>query len=145
MSTEWLPLKTILFDDLLNRLPIGNLIFYQSISDNCKVLYFTNPEENAKSYIWIYRTEIGGTEFCQYGLNQRHYDIIEHIGKSFDTKLMSYIGEPFNDPELESIEYTHGLWKREYPKQHKEMTDYNKQVSEKRKKEWEEQNKTGSE
>jgi hypothetical protein len=121
VSTAWIPLKTISYDELQTNLPEGFVIDQMGTSREypCLILKYIDPYfnngEGRKTWIYVWKTKIGGCRFEQFNVNQRHEDIPQLLAKRFNTKCMSYIGEPWDDTDMEKINYHNDLHMREYP------------------------------
>jgi len=114
MATEWLPLKQIYFQEFKHTLIPGATIYSTKtidIHDFCI--------QWGDHYLWINKTETNGCIFTQFAKSQHNRNILKQIEQTYETKLVSYLGEstnindPYNDREL-YCKYNE-LFKREYP------------------------------
>jgi len=114
MATEWLPLKQIDFQEFKYKL-IPEATIDRSRTINIHDFCLKWKEH----YLWVDKTETNGCIFTQFNIQQNNRDILKQIEQTYETKLVSYLGEstnindPYNDTE---IYYKYDiLFKREYP------------------------------
>lgn len=117
MSTEWLPLQQIKFEDFKSNLPPGIQILTDKKSyfgENGFVICL-----NDENYGHIGQTSTGGIILEQFGPNQKTYNMPIAIGKHYNTKMMSYIGEPYEETDADFLNTSYDdLEAREYPEKH---------------------------
>jgi len=106
MSTSWLPIVHVPYDE--NNFPPG--LVRKITPDYPDHVCLTDTI----SYIFCYKTPNAGLEIEQFGRNQEHYEMIVKFNAHYKTKFMSYIGQPWDDLELDNIKYS-DLHKREFP------------------------------